>query len=73
VVLHDPLLPVALLPADWPGMAARQLCREIYRGLLSASEQWLDRHGSSENGHLPAAGAELGQRFGDGYYVTKAT
>ena len=73
VVLHDPLLPVALLPADWPGMAARQLCREIYRGLLSASEQWLDRHGSNENGHLPAAGAELGQRFGDGYYVTKTT
>ena len=73
VVLHDPLLPAALLPADWPGSAARQLCREIYRGLLSASEQWLDRHGSSENGHLPAAGAELGQRFGDGYYVTKAT
>ena len=73
VVLHDPLLPVALLPADWPGMAARQLCREIYRGLLSASEQWLDRHGSSENGHLPAAGAELGQRFDDGYCVTKTT
>jgi phenylacetic acid degradation operon negative regulatory protein len=66
VVLHDPLLPVALLPADWPGRAARQLCREIYRGLLSASEQWLDRHGSNETGHLPAAGAELGQRFGDG-------
>ena len=66
VVLHDPLLPVALLPADWPGRAARQLCREIYRGLLSASEQWLDRHGSNETGHLPAAGAELGRRFDDG-------
>jgi len=66
VVLHDPLLPAALLPADWPGSAARQLCREIYRGLLSASEQWLDRHGSNETGHLPAAGAELGRRFDDG-------
>jgi len=65
VVLHDPLLPGALLPAHWPGTAARQLCREIYRGLLPASEQWLDRHGSNENGPLPAAGKELGRRFDD--------
>ena len=35
VVLRDPLLPTALLPADWPGRAARQLCGEIYRGLLA--------------------------------------
>jgi phenylacetic acid degradation operon negative regulatory protein len=65
VVLHDPLLPVVLLPSDWPGRAARQLCREIYRGLVSASEQWLDRNGSNETGRLPAAGDELAQRFGE--------
>jgi phenylacetic acid degradation operon negative regulatory protein len=65
VVLRDPLLPTALLPADWPGRAARQLCGEIYRGLLPSSEQWLDRHASSENGPLPAATAELGRRFGE--------
>src|SRR6266702_4389482 len=47
VVLRDPLLPTALLPADWPGQAARRLCGEIYRGLLGASEQWLDRYGSN--------------------------
>jgi phenylacetic acid degradation operon negative regulatory protein len=64
VVLRDPLLPTALLPADWPGRAARQLCGEIYRGLLPASEQWLDRHASNENGPLPAPGPELGRRFG---------
>ena len=64
VVLRDPLLPTALLPADWPGRAARQLCGEIYRGLLPASEQWLDRNASNENGPLPAAGAELARRFG---------
>ena len=63
VVLHDPLLPEALLPADWPGRAARELCREIYRGLLAASELWLDRHGSNETGPLPTAGMELGMRF----------
>ena len=65
VVLRDPLLPPALLPADWPGRAARRLCGEIYRGLLPASEQWLDRHALNENGPLPAAGVELGRRFGD--------
>ncbi|QDW37551.1 phenylacetic acid degradation operon negative regulatory protein PaaX [Bradyrhizobium sp. KBS0727] len=64
VVLRDPLLPTALLPADWPGRAARTLCGEIYRALLPASEQWLDRHASSENGPLPKAGAELARRFG---------
>ncbi len=65
VVLRDPLLPVALLPADWPGRAARALCGQIYRALLSPSEQWLDRHGSNENGPLPKAAAELARRFGD--------
>jgi phenylacetic acid degradation operon negative regulatory protein len=65
VVLRDPLLPAALLPTDWPGRAARQLCGEIYRGLLPASEQWLDRNGVNETGPLPAAGEELARRFGD--------
>jgi len=65
VVLRDPLLPLALLPRDWPGRAARQLCGEIYRGLLPASEQWLDRHASNEDGPLPAAAKELSRRFVD--------
>src|ERR1700719_423258 len=65
VVLRDPLLPASLLPADWPGRVARELCGEIYRGLLAASEQWLDRDGVNENGPLPAAGAGLARRFGD--------
>ena len=65
VVLRDPLLPTALLPKDWPGRAARKLCGEIYRALLPLSEQWLDRHGTSEAGPLPKAGPELGRRFGD--------
>ena len=71
VVLRDPLLPTALLPRDWPGRAARQLCGEIYRGLLAPSEQWLDRNATNENGPLPAAGAELARRFVDELYVTK--
>ena len=64
VVLRDPLLPSVLLPPDWPGGAARTLCGEIYRALLPASEQWLDRHASNEDGPLPKAGAELARQFG---------
>jgi phenylacetic acid degradation operon negative regulatory protein len=65
VVLRDPLLPGALLPADWPGRAARKLCGEIYRGLLLASEHWLDRHATDEHGPLPQAGPELARRFSE--------
>ena len=65
VVLRDPLLPTPLLPTDWPGRAARKLCGDIYRGLLPAAEQWLDRHGSNQSGPLPAAGKELARRFDD--------
>ena len=64
VVLRDPRLPTALLPKDWPGRAARQLCGEIYRGLLPASEQWLDSNGTNEAGPLPKAGEALARRFG---------
>jgi len=63
VVLRDPLLPISLLPRDWPGSAARTLCGTIYRALLGPSEQWLDRHGSNEKGPLPRPAADLGRRF----------
>src|SRR3979490_906469 len=63
VVLRDPLLPTTLLPRDWPGRAARQLCGEIYRGLLPASEQWLDRNGSREHRPVPKPDRALVRRF----------
>ena len=65
VILRDPLLPLALLPRTWPGNAARELCGEIYRSVLPASEQWLARHGLNESGALPAAASELARRFRD--------
>jgi phenylacetic acid degradation operon negative regulatory protein len=62
-VLHDPLLPATLLPEDWPGNAARSLCAEIYPALLPGSERWLDEHGLTEAGRLPAADSSLYRRF----------
>jgi phenylacetic acid degradation operon negative regulatory protein len=63
VLLRDPFLPDALLPADWPAREAREFCGRVYRALLPASEQWLDRYGESAAGALPPPGPELNARF----------
>ncbi len=42
VVLHDPRLPPALLPTDWPGHAAYDLCRDIYRQTFRSALAYLD-------------------------------
>lgn len=39
--LHDPRLPASLLPADWPGHAARELCRTLYRQLYRRTGEQL--------------------------------
>jgi phenylacetic acid degradation operon negative regulatory protein len=39
IVLRDPQLPPQLLPANWSGDAARQLCRSVYAALLDGSQQ----------------------------------
>lgn len=42
IALRDPRLPTGLLPADWPGRAARRQCTDIYAAVVPASEAWLD-------------------------------
>jgi phenylacetic acid degradation operon negative regulatory protein len=63
VVLRDPDLPVPLLPADWIGTRVRRDAGAAYRRLLEPSERWLDAHGQSDCGSLPAAGKDLKRRF----------
>ena len=41
VLLRDPQLPEALLPADWPAAKARALCEGIYTGLALSSAAYL--------------------------------
>lgn len=41
IVLSDPLLPVALLPADWSGAAARRVAGELYRAAFPRSQEYL--------------------------------
>ena len=65
IVLRDPFLPVEILPEDWPGTQARELCASVYLRLLEASERWLDQAAVGEDGRPLARGAsdEIRLRF----------
>ncbi|UYO92420.1 phenylacetic acid degradation operon negative regulatory protein PaaX [Pollutimonas sp. M17] len=43
IVLHDPQLPRQLLPADWPGHAARRLCGKLYWAVFDLAEEHLEQ------------------------------
>lgn len=65
VLLHDPQLPRQLLPEDWTGGAARELCRELYGITWRAAEQHLATVcETADGGPLPPAGADFYARFG---------
>lgn len=61
LVLQDPHLPDELLPADWEGRSARQLCCNLYRLIYAPAEQWLSH---TADGPLPNASELLYKRFG---------
>jgi phenylacetic acid degradation operon negative regulatory protein len=65
IVLRDPLLPQALLPANWPGAESRALAGRIYRRLAPSAEIYLDRNARNEHGPLPPPHAEFFRRFED--------
>lgn len=62
--LRDPLLPLNLLPPDWIGAAAYDLCRELYGALFNAAEEHLSNTAVQLRGPLPAPDAETFLRFG---------
>lgn len=61
--LRDPLLPHALLPTDWPGTAAYELCRRLYWGVFSPAEAYLSAIAGRLDGALPAADGGVRRRF----------
>lgn len=63
VMLHDPLLPPALLSDDWIGWDAYRLCAEVYRAVVRSSEAFLDRHADAGEGPLPPADERIWSRF----------
>lgn len=62
--LRDPLLPRALLPGDWIGDAAYELCRELYRAVFPAAEAHLSAVASTLAGDLSRLEAAALKRFG---------
>jgi phenylacetic acid degradation operon negative regulatory protein len=62
--LRDPLLPAQLLPANWPGVQAAALCRDIYARVFASSEIYLSRVGARLTGPLPAVDPSVMLRFG---------
>lgn len=64
VILKDPLLPKALLPAHWLGQSARQLCINIYRCVAPGALAWVSEKGETSVGPLPQPASSFWQRFG---------
>jgi phenylacetic acid degradation operon negative regulatory protein len=62
--LRDPLLPARLLPADWPGLKAAELCRSIYARVFATSEAHLSAVATRLDGGLPPAEPSTLRRFG---------
>lgn len=64
VNLHDPQLPLELLPAQWPGKTAYELCHQIYQTTYEAAEQYIIETLRKEDEHAPEAAAYFYNRFG---------
>jgi phenylacetic acid degradation operon negative regulatory protein len=63
VLLRDPQLPAELLPADWHGSAAYQLCRNLYRAVYAAADEYMSTVMETANGPLPPPSGDFMQRF----------
>ncbi|WP_027856912.1 phenylacetic acid degradation operon negative regulatory protein PaaX [Marinobacterium jannaschii] len=64
ILLRDPNLPDELLPGDWAGNAARQLCSNIYRKVWQDAETYLDQMLETAEGPLPPANTSFYKRYG---------
>ena len=64
VLLRDPQLPSELLPADWHGARAYQLCRNLYRLVHAAADAYIDDALETADGALPPPASSFMQRFG---------
>ena len=63
-LLHDPQLPSQLLPANWSGGVARQLCRDLYCLTYPLAQQHLLSVCATASGPLPPAASYFYERFG---------
>lgn len=64
VMLRDPQLPLELLPSNWHGAAAYQLCRNLYLAVYAQADAYLTDTLQTADGPLPPPAAGFIQRFG---------
>jgi phenylacetic acid degradation operon negative regulatory protein len=64
VQLHDPQLPVELLPEPWPGAAAYELARELYLRTCAPAEECVLAALRQEAADVPQAETAFFERFG---------
>lgn len=64
ILLRDPQMPKAMLPANWHGTIAYRLCRDLYRAIFEAADDYLTRTVETIDGKLPPPGGEYRGRFG---------
>jgi len=64
VQLHDPMLPIELLPDPWPGSEAYELARTLYRRIQAGAEAHVQAALQREDADAPAADASFFLRFG---------
>ncbi len=64
VQLHDPMLPIELLPDPWPGSDAYAVARAVYLMVAAQAEDHIDAVLRREDPATPAADDAFYQRFG---------
>jgi phenylacetic acid degradation operon negative regulatory protein len=64
VQLHDPMLPLALLPTPWPGSEAYELARRIYLLTHAQAEEHVMTMLRQEDADTPPADGDFYGRFG---------
>jgi phenylacetic acid degradation operon negative regulatory protein len=63
IILRDPLLPAPLLPEEWTGREAHDLCAAMYANIADPADRWLSGHAANERGSLPAQAHTMSGRF----------
>jgi phenylacetic acid degradation operon negative regulatory protein len=64
ILLRDPFLPAELLPEQWNGVSAYQLCRNLYSIVAAPTEDFLTGALENADGPLPPASPLFYERFG---------
>jgi phenylacetic acid degradation operon negative regulatory protein len=64
IVLHDPQLPLQMLPDDWPGLAARNLCSQLYWSVFEQAESHLQSVLGQDTEHFLPLRPYVYTRFG---------